>query len=301
MSGNGRVARRVVLDCDTANEIDDQFAIAYALGSDALDVLAVISVQNTLVHGSDSVEIYQREAQRLVDLAGRPEVPCPQGAARPMEHPSAGEHSEGIALLAELAEEAPLTLLATGPATDAASFVLHYPQLADRVEIIWAGAFPDEPTWQRYKFGELNARADIQAWRALFDYAPALRVLPGWPGVEQVAVSAGPTIERLRALGQPLTDYLGALLEGYVAARDGALDMDDPTRAADRKVLWDIVNVAAVHQPESVTWTEQALPQVDPAGAPDWKRTGRTVPFGLQVDAELVLDDLWNALSSIHG
>jgi inosine-uridine nucleoside N-ribohydrolase len=29
--------------CDTMNEIDDQFAIAYALGSPKLEVLAVIS------------------------------------------------------------------------------------------------------------------------------------------------------------------------------------------------------------------------------------------------------------------
>ena len=39
--------------CDTMNEIDDQFAIAYALGSPLLEVLAVVSSHNTLVHGQD--------------------------------------------------------------------------------------------------------------------------------------------------------------------------------------------------------------------------------------------------------
>ena len=36
---------RVVLNCDTANEVDDQFAIAHALGlpGDLLDVRGVIS------------------------------------------------------------------------------------------------------------------------------------------------------------------------------------------------------------------------------------------------------------------
>src|SRR5215213_4665282 len=39
----------VVLDCDTANEVDDQFAIANALGmpEGTLDVRGVISVHNT--------------------------------------------------------------------------------------------------------------------------------------------------------------------------------------------------------------------------------------------------------------
>ncbi len=40
---------RVVLDCDTANEVDDQFAIANALGvpEGTLDVRGVISLHNT--------------------------------------------------------------------------------------------------------------------------------------------------------------------------------------------------------------------------------------------------------------
>jgi hypothetical protein len=40
---------RVILDCDTANEVDDQFAIAHALGvpEGTLDVRGVISVHNT--------------------------------------------------------------------------------------------------------------------------------------------------------------------------------------------------------------------------------------------------------------
>ena len=72
---------RVVLDCDTANEIDDQFAIAYALGSPALDVRGVISVQNTLIHGAGSVERYQEEAERVVALCGKGTV-CRVCAAR---------------------------------------------------------------------------------------------------------------------------------------------------------------------------------------------------------------------------
>ncbi|MDQ3602907.1 MAG: hypothetical protein M3385_03490, partial [Actinomycetota bacterium] len=44
---------RVVLDCDTANEVDDQFAIANALGvpERTLDVRGVISLHNTMAHG----------------------------------------------------------------------------------------------------------------------------------------------------------------------------------------------------------------------------------------------------------
>ena len=86
----------VVLDCDTANEVDDQFAIAHALGlpEGTLDVRGVISVHNTTAHGPTSRDMYQEEAERVVALCAG-DVPCIPGADHPMESmdepvPSAG-------------------------------------------------------------------------------------------------------------------------------------------------------------------------------------------------------------------
>ena len=64
---------RVVLDCDTANEVDDQFAIAHALGTaeGTLDVRGVISVHNTTAHGPGSRDMYQEEAERVVALCAK--------------------------------------------------------------------------------------------------------------------------------------------------------------------------------------------------------------------------------------
>jgi inosine-uridine nucleoside N-ribohydrolase len=72
---------RVVLDCDTANEIDDQFAIAHALGvpGETLEVRGVVSVHNTTAHGLGSRDMYQEEAERVVALCGS-DVPCIPGA-----------------------------------------------------------------------------------------------------------------------------------------------------------------------------------------------------------------------------
>ena len=71
---------RVVLDCDTANEVDDQFAIAHALGvsEEALEVRGVVSVHNTTAHGPGSRDMYQEEAERVVALCGS-DVPCIPG------------------------------------------------------------------------------------------------------------------------------------------------------------------------------------------------------------------------------
>ncbi|HZB09407.1 MAG TPA: hypothetical protein VE525_09885 [Rubrobacter sp.] len=79
---------RVVLDCDTANEVDDQFAIAHALGlpEGTLDVRGVISVHNTTAHGPGSRDMYQEEAERVVALCalGRPVASYLAGILQPL-------------------------------------------------------------------------------------------------------------------------------------------------------------------------------------------------------------------------
>ena len=115
--------QKVVMVCDTMNEIDDQFAIAYALGSPKLEVLAVISSHNTLVHGHDSVNMYRDEAQRVLDLCQRHDVPCLQGAARPMESINESLPSQGLDFIVNLAQQGiEFSILGTGPATDLAAF-----------------------------------------------------------------------------------------------------------------------------------------------------------------------------------
>src|SRR5262249_36169025 len=159
---------RVILDCDTANEIDDQFAIAYALGAPTLDVRAVISVQNTLIHGSRSVNTYQEEAARVVGLCGRGgDVPCLRGAATPMEHPNSPAMSEGLDFLIAEARQGPVTVVATGPITDIASLLLVAPDVRENVRVVWLGGFGDETAYRRFRLGDLNRRADIPACRPL--------------------------------------------------------------------------------------------------------------------------------------
>ena len=282
--------------CDTMNEIDDQFAIAYALGSPSLDVLAVISSHNTLVHGHNSVNLYRDEAQRVVDLCGRSDVLCLQGANRPMEHideilPSAG--LDFIVNLAESGEE--FSILGTGPATDLAAFKLGYPELAKKVPIIWAGSFPDEATWKKYKYGELNARADIAAWRVLYRNNSNLVVLPGWPGVVKVAVENEIFLPELRVKNKPILNFLADILEKWGSGR---INMDmDSTRPT--KVLWDIVNIAYYTVPDAVITRQMPIPEIDAAGSMYWDQTIGEVPVCVDVDESMIMSDFWRAMDRL--
>jgi|GEM_PF-691613 inosine-uridine nucleoside N-ribohydrolase len=296
---------RVILDCDTANEIDDQMAIAHALGSDSLDVLAVISVQNTVASGPQSIDRYQEEAERVVELCGASQtVPCLRGASHPMETMNDAVASEGLDFIIEATKQGPLTILATGPATNMASLALLAPEVRREVNIIWAGGFPDDATWQEKKYGELNARADIASWRRLFIAEGPLKVLPGWPGVEKLAVTPNHFIQRLRDMGSPISNYIAEITFDWTSGR-GVFDMDDVDVSGAKlqsprgKVLWDIANVAAVTVPGSVHFVQEALPYVDSAGVPDWNKPGRIAGVSRDLDAEAVLEDFWKALEKL--
>jgi inosine-uridine nucleoside N-ribohydrolase len=283
---------RVVLDCDTANEIDDQFAIAYALGSPALDVRGVISVHNTLIHGSDSVERYQEEAERVVRLCGKQgSVPCLRGAIGPMETREIPVPSAGLDFLIVEATQGPLTVIATGPITDVASLLLVAPEVRENVRVVWLGGFPDAATYTRWRLGELNGRADIAAWRVLLAQPVNLLQLPGWPGVAKLVVEYTPYIAALRALGRPVADYLADISLAWQEHRE-QLGYGTQTR----KILWDVANVAAVINPASVTVTPLPAPTLDAAGAHDFDRPGHTVDVVTDLDTGWILNDLREAL-----
>jgi inosine-uridine nucleoside N-ribohydrolase len=278
------------------NEIDDQFAIAYALGSPSLEVLAVVSSQNTLVHGHKSVEIYHEEAQKIITLSGRADVPNLKGAVAPLESVDKPRGSEALDFLAELASKnVDFSILGTGPATDLASFKLLHPELSKKVPIIWAGSFPDQPTWSRHKYGELNARADIAAWRVLYSNPENLSVLPGWPGVVKVGVNSDSFVAELRAERKPVLDYLAQILETWCSVKK-SMDMD---AKRDTKVLWDIVNVSYYTVPDAVKMQLMPLPELDAAGSMYWDRPGISIPVCMDVDAEMVIEDFWAATKNL--
>lgn len=294
-------AIRVVLDCDTANEVDDQFAVAHALGEPGkLDVAGVVSVQNTTAHGPQSLEMYQEEAEKVVALCGKGGgVPCLRGAKSPMEDRATPLRSEGLDFVAAELSRGPLTLICTGPATDVASLILTQPpETLANLKVVWLGGFGDEKTYARHNNGgELNGRADIAAWRVLLQSEVELLQVPGWSGPHEILVEAAPFAAELRSLGRPAADYLAEILLSWVSGYEGEIDPQGS------KIIWDISCVAALTDPGALSTATLAVPEVDPAGAHDFlpEVRGREIEAVTGLDASRVLGGLRAALSELPG
>ena len=72
------MATPLILDCDPGH--DDAIALLLALGSPELDLLGV-----TTTYGNQTLEKTTANALRVLELAGRSEVPVAAGAAAPLE------------------------------------------------------------------------------------------------------------------------------------------------------------------------------------------------------------------------
>lgn len=69
--------RKIILDCDPG--MDDSMAIAMAVKSPALSLLAV-----TAVNGNYPVDVTSKNALKMLELLGRTDIPVARGMARPM-------------------------------------------------------------------------------------------------------------------------------------------------------------------------------------------------------------------------
>jgi inosine-uridine nucleoside N-ribohydrolase len=242
---------RLIIDTDPGNgiagaDVDDVLAIALALRSPEIEVLAI-----TVVAGNVPVEMGVRAALEVVEVAGAWHVPVYEGAARPLvedpgpwralldarrEDPQAQqrwEHvvrpevsrrkTEGVAaeVLVELVDANPgeVTVLAIGPLTNIATAMLIDPQWADKVErIVWMGGAFELPDVLQ----ELNAAYDPEATHMVMTSTAPMLVVP--LDVSLRTHLRLDDVARLETAGSPLAAYLGAVVRpwvGWLAERFG--------------------------------------------------------------------------------
>jgi inosine-uridine nucleoside N-ribohydrolase len=164
----------VIIDCDPGH--DDAIAIMLALASPEVELVAV-----TTVSGNAPLRHTVANAIRVLDHAGRPDIPVAAGADRPLVadpftpgdvHGPTGldgpdlpppsrepEATHAIDVIAEhvLASAEPIVLVPTGPLTNIALFAARHPEAAARVEriVLMGGAAG---------FGNVTPNAEFNIW-----------------------------------------------------------------------------------------------------------------------------------------
>ena len=201
----------MVLDTDAYNEIDDQYAIAYAVrAKEKLCVKAFYAAPftNQLSSGpADGMVKSFHEIKQVLKLAGEGGYPVYRGSQRYLPDEKTPVLSDAARDLAERAmaytPERPLYAVSIAAITNIASALLLRPEIADRIVVVWTGCHA--PHWEdNYEF---NCRQDVAAARAVFDSGVPLVILPA-QGLVSCVTTTGPELEHwLRGRNQ-LCDYL---------------------------------------------------------------------------------------------
>jgi len=263
----------VVIDTDAGNEIDDQFALVWALlrpdrlrveavtacpfgydigqqldgaGTAELDKREYATRMKSPEAGfpkldpADGVRRAQAEIMRVLDVLGeKTSDRVALGADRYLPGPDTPVASDAAQVLIDLARRQrgrPLQVLAIGCATNIASALLLAPDIASKIVVSWTSAYP---SFWPYPNASYNLAQDLHAARVLFESGVPLVYLPGYYVGEELRVSL-PDIEAHVAGRGAVGDYLAEIFRAWGA---------ETRRPGSSKVLWDLINVAWVVDP----------------------------------------------------
>ncbi|OEO29097.1 nucleoside hydrolase [Devosia insulae DS-56] len=174
---------RCVLDTDTYNEIDDQFAIVQMLLSpDRFELQAIYAApfhNDRCNSPGEGMELSYVEVLRLLDRLDTPpdglvyrgvtDYVGPDKLARP-----AAAVDDLVARARASTPDDPLHVVAIAALSNIASALLVAPEIADRMVVIWLGGHAlDWPHQQ-----EFNLRQDVGAVQVVYDSGVPMVVVP---------------------------------------------------------------------------------------------------------------------------
>ena len=231
---------QVVLDTDTYNEIDDQFAVVYALLSpEQMNVKAIYAAPffNSRSTGpADGMKKSYDEILRLLDKMNIEHENFvfrgSEGFLESRSQPIQSDAANDLVKKAMKAEE-PLYVLTVGAPTNVASAILMEPEIINKIVVVWLGG--KGLNWR--EASEFNLRQDLLASQILFDSGVPLVQLPTHPVTSHLHTTV-PEIERYLENQGAIGDYLVEIFKDY--RKD---------HYAWSKVIWDISAVAYVIDP----------------------------------------------------
>lgn len=234
--------RRIIIDTDPG--VDDSMAILFAFNSPEVQVEAL-----TTIFGNGGAETTTANALRLIEMAGRADVPVARGAETPLLRPFIGEgwrvHGRnglgGVELpppqgkpdprrAAQLivdmvmANPGQITLVPLGPLTNIALAVSLEPKIAEHVQEVVLMGGAANARGNASGVAEANIRNDPEAASIVFD-APWRVTMVGLDVTCKVVMTPD-YIDALAATGKPYTSFIAQISKHYMDFYRTYVDID---------------------------------------------------------------------------
>jgi purine nucleosidase len=263
---------RIVIDTDAANEIDDQFALAWALQRpDLLKVEAIYAAPFSFAHRKSvltaapifasadaapfcspkiGMERSLVEIENVLSLLALP-TPPKVLAGSPLyletkNTPIKSDAAQHLVALARTIEEGdePLYVVALGCLTNISSALLMAPDIADKMVVIWTSGYPSHAPHINRAF---NLEQDLWASQILFESKVPVLYQPGYQVGAQLRLSL---VEMQRYVNQrsEIGSYLHHLFTHNPLWPILGINGTEPYSW----VIWDIICIAWLIEPDWV-------------------------------------------------
>ncbi len=164
----------LIIDADTANEVDDLFALASAILEPRFNLLGITAAQfHTSPLASDTTVLESHRINReLLALMDREDIPALIGSNQPISADQQEELSQAAQFIIDQAHrhspEQKLHIIILGPCTNIAAAILHDPSIISHISVHYLG-FWHEPETNVYDLKEFNSGNDTLAVNLLLN------------------------------------------------------------------------------------------------------------------------------------
>ena len=279
-----------VLDSDTYNEVDDQFAMSYMLKrTDRICTKAIYAAPFFNSRVESVAAGMERSYQEIVTLQKllKTDVPAFRGSTGYLPNEQTAVDSEAARHLVELAKayspEKPLYVVAIGAITNVASALILDPSIAENIVIVWLGG----SALHRTDETEFNMVQDYAAARVIFGCGAPVVMLP-CAGVVDVFRTSEWELKHWLAGKNELCDYLieTVLEEVYRYAKGKPWT----------RIIWDVTAVAWLTGADTFMkhrLEDNIIPQDDATYLRD---SSRSIRYVYEIKRDQLFEDLFNTL-----
>lgn len=272
----------LIIDADTANEVDDLFALVRAIGAPEFDLVGITSAQfHTSPLASDNTASESQTInEEIIRLLDRQDIPLPLGSPLPLVDSNQPQPSAAANFIINQAHEMEgdnkLQLVILGSCTNVASAILLDPTIVPKIQVHYLG-FWHIPETNHYDKKEFNSGNDTLAINLLLDH-PSLDLSVMTATTSQHLVFDKKVVDSQLKGKDGINDYLINRWETY----DRWWTEEDPEKT--KWIMWDVAIIEALAHPEwTTTQTFLAPPE----------NTQRSIKIHTAIDTQKMEADFW--------
>lgn len=281
--------KNIILDTDTYNEIDDQFALAYAMLSPErvklLSVNAAPFLNSRSTSPADGMMKSYNEIRRIMSLVDpNANIPYYKGSESFLVDKNTPVESEAVENIINtvMGTDERIYIVAIGAITNVASAIIKCPEIAKKAVVIWLGGHA--LTYKDTK--EFNLYQDVMSAQVVFDSGVPLVQIP-CAGMCTEFVTTVPELEYYLSGKNELCDYLVDIVRAY-----------SKNRFAYSKVVWDVTAVAVLVRPEAFRFSIIPRPYVTMEGRYAFNTEREQYIYINKLSRDPVYADLFTKLSN---